>query len=186
MNTVLLLIDIQNDYFENGNSLLSHPEKAATNAARLLDLFRTSDLPVIHVQHINLSEGATFFIPNTEGVKINSSVTPISKEPIIKKNTPNSFYKTELKTTLDQLQIEHLVICGMMTHMCIDTTVRAAKDYGYRVTLVQDACTTKDLLGLDGVIPAQTVHNTFIAALNGIFANIIDTKDYAIELISNE
>jgi nicotinamidase-related amidase len=65
-------------------------------------------------------------------------------------------------------------------HICviIPHTVRAAADYGYKVTLLQDACATKALNGLDGIIPAPTVHNTFIAAMSGIFANIMNTDDY--------
>jgi len=174
MNTALLLIDIQKDYFENGKSQLFEAEKAVVHASKLLELFRKEGLPVIHVQHINKIEGATFFVPDTEGVQIHPSVNPNQEEPIIIKNAPNSFHNTELKETLDKYQIEHLIICGMMTHMCIDTTVRAAKDYGYKVTLIQDACATKSLMGSEGVIDARIVHNTFIAALNGIFADIIN------------
>jgi nicotinamidase-related amidase len=178
LNTALLLIDIQNDYFQHGRSELFHAEEAGVNAARVLDLFRREGLTVIHVQHINIREGATFFLPDTQGVQFYSMVTPKQEESVVIKNTPNSFYNTKLKETLDKLEIEQLVICGMMTHMCIDTTVRAAKDYGYKVTLIGDACATKDLVGSEGVIDARTVHNTFIAALNGMFASIVNSEEY--------
>ena len=63
--------------------------------------------------------------------------------------------------------------CGMMTHMCVDTTVRAAMDHGYSVKLAADACATKDLEINGEIIPAETVQKTFIAALKGVFATII-------------
>ena len=177
MNQALLLIDIQNDYFENGRSPLYNADKAASNAAKLLDYYRNKSLPVIHVQHINTREGATFFIPDTEGVKLHSLVEPAPGEQQIIKYAPNSFYETGLKEVLDKLQIKKLVVCGMMTHMCIDTTVRAARDYGYQITLIQDACATKDLQGLENVIPAAVVHDTYIASLRGVFAEIKNTQE---------
>jgi nicotinamidase-related amidase len=186
MNKALLLVDIQKDYFENGKSQLFEAERAAFQASKLVELFRKEGLPVIHVQHVNISEGATFFVPDTEGVQIHSSVFPNPEEVVIIKNAPNSFYHTDLSDTLNKGKVEHLIICGMMTHMCIDTTVRAAKDYGYKVTLIQDACATKNLMGPEGPIDARTVHNTFIAALNGVFASSMNADDFIKEFKGNQ
>ena len=66
----------------------------------------------------------------------------------------------------------------MMTHMCIDTTVRAARDLGYKNILVSDACTTKDLEWNSIKIPAETVQNVYMASLNGKFAHVIKTEEY--------
>ena len=66
-----------------------------------------------------------------------------------------------------------IIVCGMMTHMCVDTTVRAAMDHGYEVSLVADACATMDLEINGEVIPAETVQKTYIASLAGIFAKIV-------------
>lgn len=79
----------------------------------------------------------------------------------------------ELDAYLKSLQIDTLIVCGMMTHMCVDTTVRAAMDYGYRVKLVADACATMDLELNGENIPADTVHKAFITALDGAFATIV-------------
>ncbi len=62
--------------------------------------------------------------------------------------------------------------------MCIDTTVRACQNYQLKATLIFDACTTKDLCINGNTIPANVIHNSFMAALNGMFANVIYTKDY--------
>lgn len=178
MNSALLLIDIQNDYFKGGKSELYGPEQAAKNARTVLDVFREKGLPVFHIQHINTSENATFFLSGSEGANIFSSVYPLQGEDIIIKHTPNSFFETELQNKLSERNVKNLVICGMMSHMCIDTTVRAARYLGYTITVLQDACTTKDLIWNDNVISAQTVNNAFMASLNNAFAKVQTASEY--------
>jgi len=74
--------------------------------------------------------------------------------------------------------VTDLLGCGMMTHMCIDATVRAAKDLGFSLTLIGDACATRDL-EIDGErVPADAVHKSFLAALNGTYATVTSCKHY--------
>lgn len=181
MKQALLLVDIQNDYFAGGKSELVEPLKALDNAERVLKRFRETGKSVIHVQHVSLSESATFFMPNTDGVKIHERLMPLKCESVVVKHTPSSFYNTDLVEILRWREIDELVVCGMMSHMCIDTTVRACKDYALKVTLLEDACATKDLAFAGEVIPAQTVHKAFMAALNGMFARVIKTEEYLTE-----
>lgn len=180
MSKALLLIDIQNDYFEGGLSELVDPLQAADNAKKILTIFRENKLPIIHVQHINTREGATFFLPNTDGVKIHAAVQPLENEYVITKHTPNSFFETRLSSILNENNINSLVVCGMMSHMCIDTTVRAAKDYAIDITLVEDACATKDLSFQGVTISARTVHCAFMAGLSGMFAKVIGASELKI------
>ena len=91
MNEALLLVDIQNDYFEGGKMKLHRPEKAVQKAKEVLRLFRETHKTVIHVQHIANNEGATFFLPDTVGVQIHDDVQPIANERVIQKHHPNSF-----------------------------------------------------------------------------------------------
>jgi Amidases related to nicotinamidase len=174
----LLIIDVQNDYFECGKNELCNPMGALGNIEKVLAVFRQKKLPVIHVQHINLSEGATFFLPNTKGVLIHKDLTPIDGECHVTKHAPNSFFETNLLDILKKSNINDLVICGMMTHMCVDTTTRACKDFGLKVTLLSDACATKNLSFNGVMIPAGIVHNTFMAALSGTFADVMETERY--------
>ena len=83
------------------------------------------------------------------------------------------FLETDLDAYLKSLKVDTLIVCGMMTHMCVDTTVRAAMDYGYQVKLVADACATRDLELNGETLPAETVQKAFIAALDGVFATIV-------------
>ncbi|WP_223589078.1 cysteine hydrolase family protein [Neobacillus bataviensis] len=178
MRTALILVDIQNDYFPNGKMELSNPGKAAVNAGKILDWFRQKNHPIFHIQHISIQEGATFFLSDTDGAKINEAVLPLQHESIIVKHRPNSFFKTELENKLRENGVTKLVICGMMTHMCIDATVRAARDLGFEVTLIEDACTTRDLSYQEKKVPADQVHYAFISALNGIYAHVVSTEDF--------
>ena len=178
MKSAIIIIDIQNDYFKGGRSELYLPEKAAANAARALDHYRSKELPVYHVQHINTRAGATFFLPDTEGANIHDMVKPMAGEKVFVKNVPNSFFNTGLADELTEKEIDQITVCGMMSHMCIDTTVRAAKDFGFITTVLHDACTTKDMIWDHQVIPAETVHKTFMASLQGIFADVVSTDDF--------
>lgn len=178
MSTALIIIDIQNDYFPNGRMELSNPEKAAANAEKILEWFRQNNHKIFHVQHIANREGSTFFLPDTEGVKINEAILPLENESIIIKHTPNSFFKTELENKLRANGVTKLVIVGMMTHMCVDATVRAAMELGFESTLIEDACSTKDLSYQGKVVQAEQVHYAFISALNGIYAQVISTEDF--------
>src|SRR5689334_1999783 len=133
-DAALLIIDIQNDYFPGGAMALEGPDAAAEKASRALKSFRDRQWPVIHVRHSSIRPGSTFFLPGTKGAEIHASVTPKSGETVIEKNFPNAFRSTGLKEILERQQTKDLVIAGMMTHMCVDATVRHAADLGYKVT----------------------------------------------------
>lgn len=178
MKEALLLIDIQNDYFPGGSMELAGVEDASKKAADLLKAFRTSGKPVFFIKHLSTRPGATFFIPGTPGADIHASIQPLFEETVIEKNFPNSFFQTELLPRLKEENVTNLVICGAMSHMCIDTTVRAAKELGFTSILIADACTTRDLKFKDKLLPARTVHAAFMAALDGMFANVMTTKEY--------
>ena len=182
MTKALIVIDIQNDYFPGGKMELVGSVEAAVRASSVQALFREHGYPVLHIKHFALSPNATFFLPNTWGVEINESVAPITAELIIIKHYPNSFRETVLGQILANLQIKDLVVVGMMTHMCIDTSVRAANDLGFNVTLVSDACATKNL-NFNGVeIEAAAVQGAYLAAIDGSFAKVVTAAEL-VELI---
>ena len=182
MTQALVLIDIQNDYFPGGAMELVGSPAAAERARVLLDAFRAARLPVIHMQHVSLRPGATFFLPDTPGVEIHERVAPAAGETVIRKHYPNSFRETGLLEHLRREQVSELVIGGMMTHMCVDSSTRAAVDLGFKCTLAGDACATR-ALALEGTtVPAESVHTAFLAALNGLFARVTSAESAAREL----
>jgi nicotinamidase-related amidase len=176
-DSALLIVDIQNDYFPGGAMQLEGADAAAANAARVLSDFRGRQKPVIHVRHLSVRPGATFFLPGTRGAEIHSSVQPVSGETVIEKNFPNAFRGTGLREFLEKHNTKNLVIAGMMTHMCVDATVRHAADLGYSITLLGDACATRAQSYGGDTVPARQVHAAFLAALNGFYAKVIKTHD---------
>ncbi len=165
MKTALIIIDIQKDYFEGGKYPLVNPLVAAQNAYMLLQCFREHGGHHIHVQHIALEPDAAFFVKGDSGSDIHDSVAHFVGEPIVYKHEPNSFLNTNLLDLLKEWETERVVICGMMTHMCVDATARAAADLGFQVIVAEDACATRDLKYGETTIPADHVHKAFLAAL---------------------
>jgi nicotinamidase-related amidase len=179
MTQALLVIDIQNDYFPDGKMELVGAAKAAKNAAIVMSRFREQGLPVIHVQHIAVSPTATFFLPETFGVEIHRDVAPMLDELVVVKHFPNAFRATALKEVLESLKVDELAVVGMMTHMCIDTTVRAANDFGYQVTLIGDACATRNLEFNGHTVDAQNVQAAYLAAIDGSFARVVSADAFS-------
>jgi nicotinamidase-related amidase len=173
----LLLVDIQNDYFPGGKMELAGSLEAGEKAKMLLASFRYRDLPVIHIQHFSVRPGASFFLSGTEGVEFHQTVKPLEEEAIFRKNYPNSFRETPLLAHLQQKDITRLLIAGMMTHLCIDATTRAAFDLGFECLLAHDACATRTLSFGNLSVPAEQVQTAFVAALHGIFARALATND---------
>jgi nicotinamidase-related amidase len=164
--TALLLIDIQDFYFPGGKSALVEPEKAASNAAKLLDYFRKEKMLVVHVRH------------NSEpGGKISDMVKPLPVEKIFSKDAVNCFVGTDLQQFLTANRIDSLVICGMQTHMCVEAATRAASDMGLKCTLIHDACATKDLKFGDKIIKAEDVHYSTLATLKN-YAKVESTDEF--------
>jgi nicotinamidase-related amidase len=175
--TALLIVDIQNDYFPGGKSELEGSVDAALRAGELLALFRRLKLPVVHVQHVSNRPGATFFLLDTDGVRIHESVRPIEGELVLQKHYPNAFRDKQLLVQLGLLHVARLVICGMMTHMCVDATVRAAFDYKFECVVAGDACATKALVHRGRTVEASDVQTAFLAALNGTYAKVMSSSE---------
>ena len=184
MNTALLLVDIQQDYFPGGKMEVTGALEASMAAKRLLNYFRGEHLPVVHIQHISMRAGATFFLPDTDGITIHENVQPVPDEIIIQKYFPNSFRDTDLQKHLEAKDVNELVICGMMSQMCIDATVRAAFDEGYSCVVAHDACAARHLAfnGMD--IPATHIHGAYMAALSAVYAKVL-SADEIIETLRN-
>jgi nicotinamidase-related amidase len=171
----LLLIDIQNDYFSGGAMELVGMDAASDNAATVLARFRDDGRPIFHVQHLAARPEAGFFLPGTAGAEINSSVQPADAESLTQKSFPNAFRDTGLAETLHEAGVDELVICGAMSHMCIDASTRAAFDLGFSCHVVADACATRDLVFSDNTIAADKVHGAFMAALGSVYATVVTT-----------
>lgn len=180
ISDVLVLIDIQNDYFPGGTMELDGAGQAGQVAAGLLDRYRAAGLPVVHVRHENLRPGSTFFLPDTRGAEIHPSNAPLPGEDVVLKHFPNAFRNTDLLELLRGFSATRLTVCGMMTHMCVDTSVRAAFDLGFAVRLAADACATRELSFAGRSVAAADVQTAYLAALGAVFAQVLPAAELAL------
>ncbi|NQU53565.1 MAG: cysteine hydrolase [Bacteroidetes bacterium] len=165
-STALILIDIQDFYFSGGAVELDEPQKAGEQAKQLLAHFRKNDRLVIHVRH-NFQPGGD----------IHNLVKPIEGEKIISKDEVNAFLNTDLNNYLKENNIEEVVLCGMQTHMCLEAGTRAAHDLGYKCTVVEDACATRDLTFSENTVPAKQVHYSTLATLKN-YAKVVSLEEF--------
>jgi nicotinamidase-related amidase len=184
MKTSLLLIDIQNEYFPGGKNPLVEPLEAANKAHELLQCFREHHQHHVHIQHVATKPGATTFVRGDRGCDIHDSVAHFEGEPLVVKHHPNSFRETNLLEMLREQGTERVVITGMMSHMCVDATARAAGDLGFQVLVAEDACATKDLKYGDTTIPAEHVHKAFMAALKS-YGEVMTSEQVIVRLAAD-
>ncbi|MGH2885119.1 MAG: cysteine hydrolase family protein [Solirubrobacteraceae bacterium] len=178
MNRALIIVDIQRDYFPGGNMPLHEPEAAAAKASQVLEAFRAAGEPIVHIQHLSPA-GTGFLEEGTEGAEIAAPVAPQEGETLITKKAPNSFLGTDLEQHLRGLDVEEVVVTGMMTSMCVDATTRAGADLGFKVTLVPDACAAPELEYNGRKVPGPDVHASFVAALGQFYATVTPADQLA-------
>ena len=174
----LIVIDLQNDYFPGGSWTLDKIEAVAANAQRLIGHFRGTGEKIFHIQHHAARPDAPFFAPGTPGADFHPGFEPQAGEEHVLKRQVNAFCETDLKERLDAAGIQDLVICGAMSHMCVDGTTRAGKELGYNCTVIHDACASKDLTYDGQTVPAAQAHGAFMAALAQAFAALSSTDDF--------
>ena len=119
-----------------------------------------------------------FFLPETKGQEIHENVKPVDGEKVITKYYPNSFRDTDLLDYLKSKSVTELVVVGMMTHMCVDATVRAAKDFEFECTVIEDACASRNLEINGKTVKAEDAHNAFLSALAFFYADVKNTQDF--------
>lgn len=162
----LLVVDIQDFYFAGGKSELVNPIPAARNAAKIIAEYRAKGWLVVFIKHQSPEKDA-----------INELVKPIDGEQVFTKTAVNSFVGTPLYEYLHGKQVSKLVVCGMQTQMCVEAAVRAGADYGFNVTLIDDACATQDLNWGNETIPAKMVHLSTLTTLKS-YAKILSAEEY--------
>ena len=132
----------------------------------------------VHIFHVEEDPEASFLRAGSTGVEIHELVAPLPGETTIQKSEPNSFLGTTLLEHLRGLGINELVITGMMSSMCVDSTTRAAAELGFTNIVIHDACAAPDLTLGETVVPGATVHAAFMAAFEGSFAHVVGVEDF--------
>lgn len=174
----LIVVDIQNDYFPGGKWLLENVEAAADNAARIIAAARQKGDLVIHIRHETPSPDAPFFVPGSDGAQLHGKVAALPNEQVVLKHFMNPYRETGLLETLRSQHVETVTIIGNMSHMCIDAVTRATDDFGFKATVIHDACATHDLEFNGVFVPSRQVHAAFMAALRFGYAKVVSTDEF--------
>lgn len=173
--SALVLIDCQNTYRE-GIMQLEGVEPALRECAKLLQRARDCGATVIHVRH-NAGPGTPYDVETRIG-SIADVVAPAPGEAVITKSYPSSFEQTNLDAELKKRGITDLVLAGFMTHVCVNSTARAAFNHGYRATVVGNATATRALENpAGGVLSAAQLQDGALTALSDIFAIVVPSGE---------
>lgn len=178
-HTALIIIDIQNEYFNGGGLPLLESESTAANAKVLLEWARQNAITVLHIRHLAKNASSPIFSSNSKTSEIAAIVSPLISERIFIKHFPNAFLGTDLHAFLTNHKIDTLIACGMMTHTCVASTSQAAAELGYSVILAKNACTTRSLpVGNAGqAMDYKTIHEATLVALSDAIAEIMGTDE---------
>ncbi len=175
-DTTLLIIDVQQGFDDPCWGRRNNPG-AEDNIARLLDAWRDTSRPIIHVRHLSNEEGSPLR-PGQPGYAIKDAARPLPGEPVVEKSVNSAFIGTGLEARLRAAGVTTLVIAGLTTDHCVSTTTRMAGNLGFTAYVVSDATATFDRTGPDGRrYDATTVHDLALASLHGEFATVVTTAD---------
>lgn len=187
--TALVVIDMQRAFLEDEGSLakaridISGLKEALEGCKRLLASACQAGVSVIHTRYVYRSDYAdggilvNYIMPQlrevdslaagTPDIEIVDELAPVDGETVIDKNRPSAFYATNIEPLLNGLGVDSLVVCGVTTNICVETTVRDASQRDYKVFVPRDATGKLEQLRYDGAL----------AGMVWVFAKIVDTDD---------
>lgn len=177
MNNALLVVDIQDSFKISPARWASRSTpKFEENVTELIAAFREAERPVIFILHNDSDPG--FRVGDPE-VRLMSFLDKRDSDPLITKNTRNAFTSTDLEARLDALGIERVVVCGISTEQCCETTTRVAADLGYEVDFVTEATATFPI----GSLSTDAIIERTEAVLRNRFARIATVADVKEEML---
>ena len=169
--TALLIIDVQVAMFSYENEKLYNEEEVLNNIVTLLNNARNAGVPVVFIQH---TEGDDSEYGRGKATwEIHPRIKPLADEAVVEKTTWDGFYKTNLNDVLQEFGVNKLIIAGMQTEFCLDTTCRRAFSMGYESILVEDAHSTFD----SDVLKAKQIIEHHNSIWGGRFVTLKATKD---------
>lgn len=177
-NEALLVIDVQNEYFEGGKMPITYPENSFEMIKETMRAARKNNIPIILIQHTETWEHADSFRPGTPQHEIHPEVLEIGADVTFEKHKPSSFHETGLDTYLKEHHIDTITICGYMTQMCCDTTARQGAHMGYQVNFLSDATGTLAFSNDAGSVSAKTLHETTLITQAFAFSKVMTSAEW--------
>lgn len=178
MTKALIVIDVQESFRQQPVwSLTANPD-IVEKVNRLVEHARAQGDAVIWVLHTAPGSGGVFD-PANGHVRLMAGLSEHDDEPVIVKRSHNAFTTTDLQLLLTQQGIRDVIICGIRTEQCCETTARVASDFGYNVTFVTDATSTNPIAHRDA--PADLTPEEIMADPRTLQAeDIITRTEYAL------
>ncbi|NUR69540.1 MAG: isochorismatase family protein [Hamadaea sp.] len=140
----LIVIDVQESFRQRPIWAASSNPEIAKQVSRLAETFRANDEKIFWILHVEPGTGGVFD-PALGFVRLIDGLVPADGEPVITKTSHNAFTTTNLQQQLVEAGIGEVVVCGIRTEQCVETTARVASDLGYAVTFVIDATATNPI-----------------------------------------
>jgi len=176
MSRVLLVIDVQNEYF-TGALPITHPAGHLDQIVRAMDAAEDK-VPTVVVQHHFLDANMPFFQKGTPGWELHDEVAKRPHDLLVEKTLPGSFTNTPLEAWLRDNGIDTVTIAGYMTHICCDTTAREAVHRGFTVEFLRDATGTLPLSNEAGDVTAEELHRSILCAQQMLLSEVIDVDSW--------
>ncbi len=180
MKRALLVIDVQNAYFDGGMTV-TYPGGSFANILRAIDAANARGIPVIVIQHSS-PEGSKSFARGTNGWELHDEIKKKHYDHLTDKTFPGSFTDTELEDTLKKLGCDTVVITGYMTQMCCDTTARQAFHLGYGVEFLSDATGTLGISNYAGSVTAEELHRAILVTQAMKFSKVMTLAEWEKQL----
>ncbi|MFN8168175.1 MAG: cysteine hydrolase family protein [Candidatus Nanopelagicales bacterium] len=180
MTSALVVIDVQNEYVTGGLPIVHPPvEGALERIGEAMDAAAAHGIPVVLVRHTEPDPSGGLFVAGTPEWELHDAVAGRPHDVVVDKQLPGSFTGTELQQWLAERSVDHLVVAGWMTHMCVDSTTRQAMHLGLDVTVLEDATGTIDV---SDDLPAALVHRVELGVLGDGFASVTPTAEWVAAL----
>jgi len=192
-HTALLVIDVQREYFDpEGPAFVEHADDILPAVNRLIDAFRAHGLPIVFVQHMNRSDGSDAgrmgdfagpddedsFVEGTPRVELVDGLHVEPGDVRVVKRRYSAFRGTDLESVLRTAATRAVVVCGLMTSFCCETTARDAHGRDYEVLFVADANEGPDLEDQSGrPVRHDWVLRHTVTALGAGFAEIVTADE---------
>ena len=173
-NAALMIIDMQQGMAQPALGRRNNPD-AEVQMRQLLEAWRQSARPIVHVRHISRTPGSVFW-PGQPGCEFQAALQPLPHEHVVEKNVPDAFTHTGLERWLHSRAIRQVVIVGVITNNSVEATARSGGNLGFEVIVAADACYTFDQTDLSGRLwPAEDVHALSLSNLAMDYAKVVET-----------
>jgi nicotinamidase-related amidase len=182
MKRALLVIDVQNEYFEGGLLPVTYPVTHFENLLRVMEGATAAGVPVVVVQHTFVAPDMPFFKRGTPGWDLHPEVASRPRDHWVEKELPGSFTGTGLEEWLRQRGIDTVTVAGYMTHMCCDTTARQALHRGLKAEFLSDATGTLAVKNSAGEVSAEELHRSTLCAQQMMISEVLDSERWLARL----